>query len=558
MKLGEDGDKDGSGGGSGGEGGGLYIHGRRILVDLAVDRKTAESLKVERDDEGKTLERRIGKDRRNMYLKGEGRVEGTDNNDADANAPKVAVDDKDAWENLPEGDQLKRGRAHKEKHTKLRSPLFFINPFRLSIRNLNKGVDEATLKALVVRGILKGLERGLVTREDVRSHWRAGGDMTTRDIVKKIAEIENEEDGGEEDKVIPTFDDKRGVKKYVPSVYIDRDFAGASATTANTKDDSTGLLPPPEEVQPSKSKILPPSRGFGFVEFTEHAHALACLRELNNNVNYSSEFVAGGRKAIEMKRRIKNNGGKQRKKQQHMSTLGDDGTKVEDFMGSDGRFKIPRLIVEFTVENKAKAKKQAERKALQFANVMKQKKSARQSLLEEELKEDDNDDDAKKKVKRKMKKKSRGALQRERKRNKKEEGGEASLTDNDTAGDNGASLSDPKKQIVPTTAPRRQREGVEGEQQQQSHQRKKSDIDPLPEVTPQKAIKPPKKKKKRTSKSEEKDESAFEDMVRSYKKSFGGGANGGVDDIVTNITTAKESLVGGGAGGDSPKGRWFD
>ena len=29
------------------------------------------------------------------------------------------------------------------------------------------------------------------------------------------------------------------------------------------------------------------SRGFGFVEFKEHAHALACLRFLNNNPAYA-------------------------------------------------------------------------------------------------------------------------------------------------------------------------------------------------------------------------------------------------------------------------------
>jgi len=557
VKLGEEGEQDELGGYSGG--GGLYINGRRILIDLAVDRKTAESLKVERDDEGKTLERRIGKDRRNIYLKGEGRVEGTDtkdNNDADAKAPKLALDDKDAWENLPEGDQLKRGRAHKDKHTKLRSPLFFINPFRLSIRNLNKGIDEPMLKALVVRGLLKGLEKGLVTRDDMKAHWRARGDMTTRDIVKKIAEIENDEDSGEEDKVIPTFDENRGVKNFVPSVYIDRDFAGASATTADTINYSNGLLLPLEEDEPSKSKTLPPSRGFGFVEFTEHAHALACLRELNNNVAYSSEFVAGGKKAIEIKRRIKNNGGLRKK--QPMATLGDEGTKAEDFLGNDGRFKIPRLIVEFTVENKAKAKKQAERKALQFANVMKQKKSARQSLLEEELKEDNddkNDDDVEKKVKQKMKKKSRGALQRERKRSKKEEGGEAALTDNDTACSNSALSSDTIKQIVCSTASQQKRDGVEREQQ--SKKRKKKDVHPIMEVTPQIATKPPKKKKKRTSKVEERDESAFEDMVRSYKKSLGGGGNRG-DDIVVNTTIAKKNHVDGGAGRDSRNGRWFD
>jgi len=398
----------------------------------------------------------------------------------------------------------------------------------------------------------------------MKAHWRAGGDMTTRDIVRKIAEIENDEDtSGEEDKVVPTFDGNRGVKNFVPSVCIDRDFAGASAATADTTNYSNGLVLPLEEDQPpSNSKTLPPSRGFGFVEFTEHAHALACLRELNNNVAYSSKFVAGGTKAIEIKRRIKNSGGL-RKKQPMATTLGgDEGTKVEDFLGNDGRFKIPRLIVEFTVENKAKAKKQAERKALQFSNVMKQKKSARQSLLEEELKEDNDDkngdDDVEKKVKQKKKKKSRGALQRERKRSKKEEGGEAALTDNDTACSNSALSSDTIKQTVCSTASQQKRDGVEREQQQQQpKKRKKKDVHPIMEVTPQTAIKPPKKKKKRTSKVEERDESAFEDMVRSYKKSLGGGGNRG-DDIVVNTTIAKKNHVDGGAGRDSRNGRWFD
>jgi hypothetical protein len=30
---------------------------------------------------------------------------------------------------------------------------------------------------------------------------------------------------------------------------------------------------------------LPQSRGYGFVEFAHHSHALACLRELNNSAN---------------------------------------------------------------------------------------------------------------------------------------------------------------------------------------------------------------------------------------------------------------------------------
>jgi RNA recognition motif-containing protein len=38
------------------------------------------------------------------------------------------------------------------------------------------------------------------------------------------------------------------------------------------------------------------SKGFGFVEFTEHIHALAALRKLNNNPEYA--FAAFGGQAV--------------------------------------------------------------------------------------------------------------------------------------------------------------------------------------------------------------------------------------------------------------------
>jgi RNA recognition motif. (a.k.a. RRM, RBD, or RNP domain) len=38
---------------------------------------------------------------------------------------------------------------------------------------------------------------------------------------------------------------------------------------------------------------LPQSRGYGFVEFAHHAHALACLRELNNNPAYTKHSTTG-------------------------------------------------------------------------------------------------------------------------------------------------------------------------------------------------------------------------------------------------------------------------
>lgn len=343
---------------------GLYLNGRRILIDKAIDRSTAETFKIERDEDGKPIGKKIGKDRRNLYLKVEGRVE---------EGSKTGLAE-DAWEMLPKLDQEKRGRAHQEKSVKLRSPLFFINPFRLSIRNLSKHVDEAALRKLIVLGIQRGLENKLVTRTDLIAHWRAGGEMTMRDIMKKIADAELYDNDGPNhaaDPIIPPFNEKLGIKTFIPSVYIDRDFE----STKGSKKDA-------------------PSRGFGFVEFTHHAHALACLRELNNNPAYSAEYVSGGRKAVESKRRLFS-----RKEMRKRPAKGDDYPA-----GDDGIIRIPRLIVEFTVENKMMARKQAERRSLQLMNKSKQRS------------ENKNGEKEATEVRTKQKRKGRGAMQREKKR----------------------------------------------------------------------------------------------------------------------------------------------
>jgi len=423
----------------GGSSGGLFLRGRRILIDKAVDKNTAESLKVERDEDGKPVDKKTGKDKRNLYLKGEGRV-------AEGLEDSYNVD---AWENLPQGDQFKRGRAHQEKHTKLRSPLFFINPYRLSLRNLAKNVDESQLKLMVAAGIKNGLEKNLVTKDDIIAHWRAGGEMTTRDIIEKQKALE--EDGDNDGGIIPPFDESDGIKKFIPSVFIDRDFQSKDAKV---------------------SKTLAPSRGFGFAEFTHHAHALACLRELNNNIAYAAEFVAGGKRALEMKKHAAT----RKKKKQKKDLVGDDdGAANDGFIGEDGKVRIPRLLVEFTVENKAKARMQAERKAQQQANVQKQRVSAKQSK-------------GKKDKEKRKEKKGRGAQQREKKRKRKEQG----LPEKD---DSTLVVNATKKQKLV----------------------QKDNVDETNDTLKKKSIKPQKKKKI------DNDESAFEDMVQSYKEAFRGG-----------------------------------
>lgn len=438
---------------------GIYLNGRRILVDLAVDKNTADTLKVERDENGKPIDK-VGKDKRNLYLKGEGRVETSD----DKNDPN-------SWDNLPQSDQLKRGRAHQEKSTKLRSPLFFINPFRLSIRNLAKHVDEKGLKELMVKGIKNGISNNLVSKEDVIAHYRATGEMTKRQIIDKITNMEK--DGN----LIPPFDEK-SIKAFIPSVFIDRDFSSL------------------KESESSKgSKLVAPSRGFGFVEFTHHVHAIACLRELNNNAAYSLEYVAGGKKAFEMKKLSRKS-----KKTRVIDKDLEEGGSGSNFVDGSGVVRMPRLIIEFTVENRAKARKQAERKAQQLANVQKQKEVAKDS------KKDSAGEETKKSSK------HRGAMQRDRKRKTKE-----------------ADSSDHEIKTNLSEANKKQRtQGLD-----ETVEEPKIKLKPL---------KPPKKVKKSDT-----EENVFENLVQSYKKTFAAGV---ADSVVLKPLENPRAEV--------TKKRWFD
>ena len=269
----------------------LLLRGRRIFVNYAVDKETAATFDSKEHNAASA-------DRRNIYLQAESRVESssTDPNANNANT----------WNELPEQDQKKRQTALKDKTTKLQSPIFFINPFRLSFRNIAKHVDEMALQKLLELATKRGIEKGLVGAKDQIAHWRAQGEMSTRDILAKVQEKE-----ANDEEVIPQWEEKANIKDYVPSVFIDRDFG------------------------PSGKKSNAPSRGFGFAEFTNHAHALACLRELNNNPAYSREYVAGGRTADALKKKTRK--GKVK------------GMSGGDYIGEDGRVLVPRLVVDFAV-----------------------------------------------------------------------------------------------------------------------------------------------------------------------------------------------------------------
>lgn len=405
--------------------GSLLLKGRKVLVDLAVDKETAATFDSQ---EGKIP----SADRRNLYLQAEARVESSSTD------PKA--DNANTWDDLPLQDQKKRQTALKDKTTKLQSPIFFINPLRLSFRNMGKDVDELGLQKLIGQAVTHGLEKRLVGAKDQIAHWRALGDMSTRDILAKVQTMEA---NGEE--VIPEWDDKKNIKEYVPSIFIDRDFG------------------------PTGKKSDAPSRGFGFAEFTHHAHALACLRELNNNPAYSRDYAAGGKSADAIKKKsckVKKQGGK-----------GGAGGSGGEYLGEDGRVHVPRLIVDFTVENKIKAKKQAERRLHQQLNQSKQQLERLEKKETHSQKEENSD----------QKKRSRGSLQREKKRVRRESGEEEA--------ERKAKL-EAKALVEAKKALRKQR--------QEQKQKKMEEIK-------RKTVKAPKKKQTMDVEDEK-----FESIVRSY------------------------------------------
>uniref|UniRef100_A0A7S2A4B9 RRM domain-containing protein n=1 Tax=Ditylum brightwellii TaxID=49249 RepID=A0A7S2A4B9_9STRA len=494
--------------GEDGKNGGLYLNGRRIHINLAVDKSTASTFisntSTEYDEDGNPITIKQGKDRRYLYLKNEGRVADQSGSGGDKKFSKSG----NTWEDLPESDQSKRSKAHQEKHTKLRSPLFFVNPCRLSLRNVAKHVDEVELKKLIAKSVQVGLKENLVSVDDVIAYWRAGGTMSEREIATKVAMERNRkarEKSGQpktqvEVTIIPAFNDK-DVKRYIPSLYIDRDVEALAASSGASS------------LSGKNKAQMAPSKGFGFVEFTHHAHALACLRELNNNPKYSALYAAGGKKAMDMKDRNVVTGGKGGKRgKRHRKGEDDDA-------GDDGKVRIPRLIVEFTVENKAKARQQAERKAQQAANVEKQKLEKNERKKKAKAEKDDD-----KTNKNKKSKKGRGAAQREKKRKLREEGDD---DENDNV--DKSSAKDRSKNKTGTND---------------------NNDDNKVTVTKKKGVKPPKKRKV------DKEEEAFESMVRSYKETFAGSAGGGLSK--KNTTDQSDATTKTKARNEIEKKRWYD
>ncbi|GLD98107.1 hypothetical protein PINS_up006804 [Pythium insidiosum] len=273
------------------DGDALMLDGRMIIVTRAVARDDAERL-----TESNSAQRKA-KDKRNMYLAYEGTI----------NVNKLSEEEL----SLPKMDIEKRRRAIKEKKEKLKNPLYFVSPLRLSVRNLASHVDDAQLKQLFREAAITGMQQRKVDmRRDVKVELLPASERVP--VKVKMAKIVRDMDN----------------------------------------------------VRPGKE---PRSRGYGFVEFAEHVHALAALRVVNNNPEYTS-FTPG--------------------------------------KGGSAEHEKSRLIVEFALENHGKLK----------LREKKQNDAKKKREEEKALKEAQGDDH-----KSQGQKKSRGQRQREKKKEAKEQ-----------------------------------------------------------------------------------------------------------------------------------------
>eukprot|EP00750_Incisomonas_marina_P020109 INCI3729.1.p1 GENE.INCI3729.1~~INCI3729.1.p1 ORF type:complete len:1103 (-),score=306.17 INCI3729.1:172-3480(-) len=237
----------------------LVLDGRAIVVRRAVDRETSSRLAAAGE------KRR--KDKRNMYLLEEGHVA----------AGSTAA------EGLTDREIEKRQASMRERRQRLqKSPVFFVSPTRLAIQNMNTTGDvhlQQKLKKIFTQATRDGFKHGLVTREDgpIVAQMLEDAKCLLQKVQSKLAKKQRQRlaklDGPGRHEA-----DKKVLDKYFDSMKV--------------------LLRQVSVVRdPSRldAKGQPRCRGFAFIEFEHHPHALAALRMVNNNPAFSSMAQRGER-----------------------------------------------------------------------------------------------------------------------------------------------------------------------------------------------------------------------------------------------------------------------
>lgn len=189
----------------------------------------------------------------------------------------------------------------------------YVSKTRLSIRNLPKRVDQKELKQVCTNAV---------------KQWKAS--VATAQQEGRFGKSETEEYKYllREEGLNELITLKQVKVMYEPSELI-RVKAIREATKASKKTDGEKE----EKRKEEEEDVKPKNKGFAFVEFAHHAHALACQRVLDNN---PSIFPAKGNKKEVI-----------------------DSEEKAPLIAKEGNGR--RLLVEFAIEDKSKLAKRDQR-----------------------------------------------------------------------------------------------------------------------------------------------------------------------------------------------------
>ncbi|KAJ1304999.1 hypothetical protein OPQ81_000042 [Rhizoctonia solani] len=285
----------------------LVLHGRTLSVARAVTRDEADRLR----EEGERS--REKQDKRNLYLMREG----------------VIFPNSSAAAGLPEAEIAARQAAFDSRKALLRSnPSLYVSRTRISVRRLPLWASERVLKRLAIHA----------TREFEAEVSRGERDSLTRDELQSnssASEKDTHAKGG-----------KKGRSTGVQQAKIVRAADRVDAVTGKGR-----------------------SRGYGFIEMSEHADALRVLRWVNNRPGVIGLMRGWWREEVkDMIAALKADAAKGEERESRLKRLKEELERLDAELGpqadnepKEARGSNKTLILEFAIENIQVVKRRNER-----------------------------------------------------------------------------------------------------------------------------------------------------------------------------------------------------
>uniref|UniRef100_A0A0G4GFD1 RRM domain-containing protein n=1 Tax=Chromera velia CCMP2878 TaxID=1169474 RepID=A0A0G4GFD1_9ALVE len=315
------------------EGIGLQVKGRRVFCTPAVQPDKAATLSKEREV-SKTKAKSMEKSR-NLTLMMEGWV------------------DPDSVEGrgMPDKDKKRRAAAMKEKKYRLtQNTNFFVNPLRLSIRNLPPKVPEGQVKR-TIQALLRG-ENPVKAQGEGGGGGRAdkGAERAQVPLAMLTAAVENPDTPEKKREALKEL--QRRMKREGLKTKLSKEdtrILGNLAATELKRVTLVSDLVRAKKVASGETSVMK-SKGFSFAEFSTHEVALYVLRSLNNSKIFGDEmrpiveFAVEDKRAVRVLQKRKDRFlGKQKEKEKDTKgggegdrEGGDDEDGQEDSKGSSG------------------------------------------------------------------------------------------------------------------------------------------------------------------------------------------------------------------------------